>query len=43
MSVVYTSSHSDEVTDEAGCVVIVDWGKFDNVSIHLLFTPSKQA
>ena len=39
MSVVYTSSHSDEVTDEAGRVVIADWGKFDNVSIRLLFTP----
>ena len=39
MSVVYTSSHSDEVTDEAGRVAIADWGKFDNVSVHLLFTP----
>lgn len=39
----YTSSHSDEVTDEAGCVVIADWGKFGNVSIRLLFAPFKQA
>ena len=39
MGVVYTSSHSDEVTDEAGRVVIADWGKFGNVSVHLLFTP----
>ena len=43
MGMVYTSSHSDEVTDEAGRVVIADWEKFGNVSIRLLFTPSKQA
>ena len=43
MSMAYTSSHFDEVADEVGLVVIADWGKFDNVSIHLLFTPSKQA
>ena len=35
----YTSSHFDEVADEVGLVVIADWGKFDNVSIRLLFTP----
>ena len=39
MGMVYTSSYSDEVTDEAGRVVIADWGKFGNVSVHLLFTP----
>ena len=39
----YTASHSDEVADEVGLVVIADWGKFGNVSVHLLFTPSKQA
>lgn len=43
MSVAYTSPHSDEVADEVGRVVIADWEKFGNVSIHLLFTPSKQA
>ena len=39
MSMAYTSSHSDEVADEVGLVVIADWGKFGNVSVHLLFTP----
>ena len=43
MGMVYTSSHSDEVADEVGLVVIADWGKFGNVSTPLLFTPSKQA
>lgn len=43
MSMAYTSSHSDEVADEVGRVVIADWEKFGNVSIRLLFTPSKQA
>ena len=39
MGMAYTSFRFDETADEVGLVVIADWGKFGNVSVHLLFTP----